>query len=191
MYCLSLNKVILKKEVMVDEEMKEKKTNESEYNKMNQEKMHYYRHQYGPFGMIFGVLIFLLILGGVFALGRGSSRHYAYGSFGKIAGTEASYGGGGMMRGYGRHRVIDGDENTISGYRNRIAGQISTVNSDNIVIKDTDGTAYTVKIASDTSVVINGKIDKASNLKASSEVIVVGDSNSDGSINATIIRSLQ
>jgi|GEM_PF-1459772 len=178
----------------MSEEQKEQKINEDGYAKMDREKMRYYHHR-GPLGMVFGVLLFLLILGGVFALGRLSDHNRGFGSAELT--RSVAFGAGrnqvGMMGGgYGQHMMNnDGCRSDAVGSHARIVGQISTVNSDNITVKDTDGTAYTVKIADDTSVRINGKIDKASNLKTSGEIVVIGDSNSDGSITATLIRGLQ
>ncbi len=181
------------------EETSAKKTTESGYAhnvgpvgaKMDQEKSSYYSHHHGPLKAVFGVLFFVLILSVVFALGRVSRKNFAVKGFGRSTTIEVGRGGwGGMMGGRG---MMNGyyNSNDTGAYQTRIPGQISAVNSDNIAIKDADGTAYIVKIASTTSIIINGKIDKTSNLKTSGEVVVLGSSNSDGSISASLIRSLQ
>jgi len=170
----------------------EKKTDSPANDKMDQEKMHYHYHRRGPLGMILGMLVFLFIIGGVFSLGRVSGRGYFSAGLGHGKAFAFEDRGTGMMGGnYGRQMMRGRDRDDSDEQRSRIAGQISAVNADNIVIKDTDGTAYTIKISSDTSITINGKIDKASNLKTSGEVVVIGSSNSDASIDATFIRCLQ
>ncbi len=169
------------------EENTDKTTDQSGYakmDKMDQDKSYHYHH-HGDLRMIFAVLVLILLMGIAFAIGRGTNRNIMMRGFGRTTNISVNRSvlGAGMMSGRGMMR----------GYRNGggLAGQISTINGNTLTVKDTDGTGYTVNVASTTSIIINGKIDKVADLKTSAQVIVNGTSNSDGSINASVIRSTQ
>jgi hypothetical protein len=142
-----------------------------------------HNHSHHSVKIILMVVLMVVLLGVVFAAGRVSTRNkfYGFNRTNNINVSRASFGGAMAGRSMGRGNFRGSD----------ISGQISNINGNTLTVKDADGTDYIVNIANNTSIIINRKIDKTADLKTSAQVAVNGPSNSDGSINATIIRATQ
>lgn len=127
--------------------------------------------------MIFVILV-LLILGGVFALGRFSSRRV---STAKYYGT--GYGKGMTGKQNFRHsdRSMMGKNLARSG--SRISGNITTIDGNKITINYNNASTI-VNIADTTSIRNSSGIAKLSDLKVGNTISVIGSSNSNGSVQA-------
>lgn len=73
------------------------------------------------------------------------------------------------------------------GVGDRISGDITAISGNNITVKAADGTSYTVMVSDTTSYHKNGAIAKQSDLANGNNILVFGQSNSQGGINATSV----
>jgi len=158
--------------------MDEKMTDETPTGVKNEnEKMGCYgRHMHGG-RMVVGAVIFVLILGGVFALGRMSGRGFDH--FGAKRNINIEQSGFGAMGGRGMMDQRVG--------RAWISGQITKIDGDTQTVK-TSGQDVAVTVLSTTSIrKSDGTIGKQSDLAVNNSVVVSGPSDSTGNINANFI----
>ena len=145
----------------------------------------FFRHRFSPLRlcvMFFGMVI---IFGGIFALGRISSNHGMFGRANTVRNIQIESSGianhdnfrqggrGGMMSGRraGRGQQL-GEVTAING--NTLTVKINNVDS---TITVTDATSYSKA----------GNIAKQSDLKVGDTISIVGSSDSQGNIAATVI----
>ena len=135
--------------------------------------------------LIVGALIFVLIVfaGGV-AVGLHKARFsYRWGeNYEKnFVGPRGDQGGlmGPMMRGF------EGRD-----FRNAhgLAGTIISIADNNLVVKDKDGKENTVAVSDATIIVRQRENLKITDLKASDQIVVIGNPDDNGVINANLIR---
>lgn len=97
--------------------------------------------------------------------------------------VEDSFDNGMMRDGFSRGEgMMRGDHG-----RGRITGQIISISGDNITVKDSSGTEYTVIVSDTTSFTKSEKIAKQSDLAVNYVITVSGSSNSQGQIEANSI----
>jgi len=157
----------------MDEKMEEKK-NESYHDDFR-----YHHHAHGA-KMILAVLFGLIILGGVFMLGRATDRGQfearktvSFGNFQTTQNPQMMNGRGMMGRG--------GFERT-----NGMIGSVTAISGSNVTVL-INNTSYTVTVSDSTSFSKAGNIAKFSDLKVGDAISIRGQSNSSGNINATVI----
>ena len=147
--------------------------------KDSDDKMHHWHghHMHGG-RMLLGTVIFILILGGVFALGRMSGGRF------ERVGVERNISinsGFGMRSGFDRGMM--GNRFGQEG----VNGQITAINNNTLTVK-TSSQNITVTVLSTTSIrKSDGTIGKQSDLAVNNNVIVSGPSDSSGNINANFI----
>lgn len=161
--------------------MDEKKTDEMPTGVKNEnEKMHdWHGHHMHGGKMVVGAVVFVLILGGIFALGRMSGRGFhRIGTERNITierGNFGAMGGRGMMGG--------GERIGRAG----ISGSITKIDGNTLTIK-TSSQDVTAVVLSTTSIrKSDGTIGKQSDLAVNNNVTVSGPSDSTGNINANFI----
>ena len=133
----------------------------------------------GPRAVV-GVLVLVLVLAGVFSLGRLSSWH------GRVEKNEKTIlrvseprEGFGMRGGAGR---MMGREFSAT-----LSGEVTAINGNNLTIKSSDKDVPVI-VSADTSYSKAGEIAKQSDLKAGDTIVVYGTSNSAGAVTASAIR---
>lgn len=159
--------------------METEKKNETEEKNLKKD-WHNYHHSSSR--AFFVILLFILIVGFAFLVGRASNRVNKFTRFGAIETVNVNRGGPGYDM-IGRRGMMNG------GLRQGgISGSITNISDNTLTVKDADGTEYAVNIATNTSIIISGKVDKLSNLKVNDLATIYGPSNSDGSINAQTVN---
>jgi len=134
-----------------------------------------YNHRGKIFLLIFGLLI---ILGGIFVAG---SFVFHFG------GKDHRNTGFVENKGFGGGHMISMMNGFRDGFHHGISGQITAIDGSNITVKSS-GKDYAVVTSDSTSVKLgNGDIGKLSDLQVNNAVTVVGSSNSNGQITATLI----
>ncbi|MCX6812671.1 MAG: DUF5666 domain-containing protein [Candidatus Berkelbacteria bacterium] len=144
---------------------------------MEDEKMNYHHRKHMGIKMVFGLIVFVVIAGGFFCLGRMSGRA-------KIG--RAFVGGAMVERGIGNREMIDGgfDRQRAGG----LIGIITAINGDNFILHiASTNKDYTVSIADSTSITKAGAIAAKSDLAVNQSVSVSGSANSSGQISAVRI----
>lgn len=126
------------------------------------------------------ITLVVVVVLGVVAAGAGlAAKRFGKGG----AEVKMGYGRGGMREGkMGKKDFGQG----MFGF-GRLSGQISSINSTNLVVKAADGTEVNVAIADTTSVYNQNKIAKASDLQVNNSVMVLGKPNSSGVVQAEAI----
>ena len=152
------------------------KNEEKIENKESTEHFHDFHHHKHPLKILLLILGILVIVGGIFIV-AGLTFRFSKSSRRNINFVEnRNFGGGGMMGGGFR-----------GGFGRGISGQITAMNGSNITV-ESGGKAYTIVTSDSTSVRLgNGDIGKLSDLQENYAVTVIGSSNANGQINATLI----
>ena len=150
-------------------------------------KNYYYNHYHfrNPLRIGFIVIGTLIVLCGVFFLGRVSTQGFAD----RRVASVLEFSGGGMMRdGQSGGRSFGGRGMMGGNFeRNQMVGSVTKIDGNNLTIKVSD-TDYQVAVSDTTSFAKAGAISKLSDLKVGDIVAVSGSSNSQGQIAARLIR---
>jgi len=141
-----------------------------------------------------GALGAILVLIVVFMIGRATTVRFGNYRIGRgvksVSENSDYYGGmmggrgGRMMDGYYGGRGMMGNGAQIN---TRISGDITAINDNKVTVKASDGTEYTANVTADTSYRNSQGIAKQSDLKTGNSVSILGASNSNGEINASLI----
>lgn len=167
---------------MAEENKEKEKKEEKEEIKPEMGRMMYYHRRKGPM-MVLGLLVFLVVLGGAFMVGRVSGGFHRGTEVKNVRNNGGC--GGGMMGGRGGLGQGRTGGQMVG---QRYSGSITAVNGNSFTLNSSNKNV-TVNIATDTSIYnSDGTIAKQTDLKVGNNVIVSGPSNSNGEINATIIR---
>jgi hypothetical protein len=112
--------------------------------------------------------------------GANYERNFVGGPRGMMGGQRGQQvGSGGMMRGF-----EGGDFRNGHG----IAGTITSITDNNIVIKDRNGKENTIAVT-DKTLIKNGQADiKITDLKKDENIVVIGNPGDNGVVNADLIR---
>lgn len=153
------------------------KNEEKNETKESTEHFHDFHHHKHPVKILLLAIGLIIIIGGILLVAAIAFRGNKRGFGRNINVTEnRNFGGGSSMGGGFR-----------GGFGRGISGQITAINSNNITV-ESGGKAYTIVTSDSTSVRLgNGDIGKLSDLQENYAVTVVGSSNANGQINATLI----
>jgi hypothetical protein len=151
-----------------------------------------------PYKWILWVFAELLILAIVFALGIRVGLHKAKYSYQWGANYERNFVGGPHgLEGQGMPPMGPGGPMNFFGepggdFRNAhgLAGNIVSITDNKLVVKDNDGKENTVAVT-DKTIIKSGRDDiKITDLKTNDKIVIMGKPNSDGMVEADIIRVL-
>lgn len=125
------------------------------------------------------VVAILVVIGGVFVAGKSSARKSLRGQKFTSAKAQQDVGAGCPFHdAAGRGQVAKGA---------KVAGEITKIDTDTLTVKTTNSDLG-VSIVDETSITNSQGISKKSDLKVGDEVLITGDSRSDGTVTATKIR---
>jgi len=163
------------------EEDKETKLEETKSDVVDKKTESYLRHN-RVVVVLLVILAVVVFAGGFFVLGRISGKRITnFGRFGMMQNIafERSNMPRMMVSGFGHHMFSGG-----------ITGKITNINGDNLTIRnDAANRDYTVAIFDNTSIYnSSGDIASKADLKLDQQVVVSGSSNSNGQIQARVIR---
>jgi hypothetical protein len=139
------------------------------------------RH-HNPMKKVLMLIIFIIIIGGAFCLGRMSS--YRKGALMRGTFSKTQLSGNLPKQGMMPNQKL----RTGRGMGFQVSGTIATIDGNNITIKDASGKITTAVISTTTSLSKAGAIAKQSDLQVGNSVGVRGTSDSSGNLDATFIQ---
>lgn len=164
----------------------EEKEAKYEENKEDNHENYRQTHRHGLLKLLLIVLAVLFGLSLIFAVGHLGNRR----SFIQNSGFGNGYGG--MMRNYNYNTqpysggMMGGRGLNSNSVQFQVSGSVSQINGSDITVKGASKD-YSVIVLPNTSIVKANDVAKLLDLKVGDNVVISGPSNSDGTINATVI----
>jgi len=134
------------------------------------------------FKFVVALLAELILLIGTFSLGMNVGFHKAGFTYSWSQNYPNNFGG--------RQALVAPPPSSAFFNPHGLDGTILNSDKNTLVLKDEDNTEKTVLISSQTSIRLNFQNLKAADLKAGEEVVVIGEPNPQGQIEAKLIRVL-
>jgi hypothetical protein len=149
------------------------------------------------FKTILGILGCLIAAAIIFAAGVHVGERRARYSYAWGANYERNFTGGprGMMQGNGNQKSGAGQAGMMRNFQggdfrngHGMAGTITSITGNNIVIKDRSGQENTVAVSDKTIIKSGGSDIKINDLKNNDSVVIIGNPGDNGVVNADLIR---